>query len=568
MRQRFEATMNARLIRTLSALAVVVIFAAGCATPQPKPPQQPAIVNKWSPIEIQFTASGSYSSPFQDVELRVTFFAPDGERFTVPGFWNGGRDWRVRFAPNLAGTWSYQSICSVTNDMGLHGRTGDFLCTAPRGESRFTKHGPVRIARDGRHLIHDDLTPFLWVGDTAWNGALLSTPDDWDLYARTRNEQGFDAVQWVATQWRASPQGDLNDQPAFTGRDKIQPNLAFFNRLDRKADQLANRGLLNIPVLLWAINGGGDPRVNPGVSLPEDQAIKLARYMVARWQALPVVWILAGDGNYNGQNAERWKRIGRGVFGDIYHAPTMLHPGGQQWNLPDFQNEDWLDMIGYQSGHGDNDAAWKWIYDGPPSRDWKIEPPRPFINLEPCYENHLGYQSHKPHPPEHVRRAMYWSLLNAPTAGVSYGGHGVWGWDDGTKSPTDHAGTGTPLPWKEALKMPGAEQVRYLKQFFDGIDFWRLRPAPQMLTKQPGDQSPERYVAIAKSVEGDFAVAYIPSDRMIEVKLDQLPTRPQINWMNPRDGKRTPAVGVVTEGALQLPTPAEGDWVLLIRAGS
>ncbi len=558
--------MNARsasiLILTATALCIT-----GCSTPAPVVDRRPALVSKWSPHEIAFSAARSYAAPFQEVDLRVTFYAPDGERFTVPGFWNGGRDWRVRFAPNLAGTWSYRTFCSNTNDTGLHGRTGDFLCTAPRGDNRFTQHGPVKVARDGRHLIHDDLTPFLWVADTAWNGVLKSTPEDWAHYIRTRSEQGFNAVQWVTTQWRAAPTGDLEGRPAFTGTDKIEPNHEFFARLDQHAALLTRAGLLNVPVLLWSIGGGSDPKVNPGFSLPEDQAIKLARYMVARWQALPVVWILPGDGDYRGDKAERWKRIGRAVFGDIHHAPTMLHPGGQHWNLPEFQNEDWLDIVGYQSGHGDGDAAWRWTFEGPPTRDWRREPPRPFINLEPPYENHLAYQSRKPHPPENVRKTMYWSLLNAPTAGVSYGGHGVWGWDDGTGEPADHTGTGTPLPWREALKMPAAEQVRHLASFFGGIAFWKLRPAPEMLAKQPGNESPERFVAMSRSEEGEFAVAYVPMDRAIELKLNQLPPRPQITWINPRDGTRSPAVGVVTETSLQLPTPAAGDWLLHIRSG-
>ena len=33
-----------------------------------------------------------------------------------------------------------------------------------------------------------------------------------------------------------------------------------------------------------------------GFGLPEDEAVLLARYEVARWAAYPVVWILAGDG--------------------------------------------------------------------------------------------------------------------------------------------------------------------------------------------------------------------------------------------------------------------------------
>ena len=124
------------------------------------------------------------------------------------------------------------------------------------------------------------------------------------------------------------------------------------------------------------------------------------------------------------------------------------------------------------------------------------------------------------------------------------------------------------LPWREALKMPAAEQMRHLAAFFGSIDFWKLRPAPEMLAKQPGTESAGRFVSVARSEEGEFAVAYVPQDRAVEVVLKQLPPRPQITWVNPRDGTRSPAVGVVTESALQLPTPAAGDWLLLIRSGN
>ena len=139
--------------------------------------------------------------------------------------------------------------------------------------------------------------------------------------------------------------------------------------------------------------------------------------------------------------------------------------------------------------------------EGPPSKDWKLEPAKPFINLEPPYEYHLAYQSKTPITPHTVRRAVYWSLLNAPTAGVTYGGHGVWGWDDGTKLPTDHTGTGMPLPWQKALVMPGAEQMAHVASLFTSIDYWRLRPAPQALASQPGAgvATARRFIAAAAS---------------------------------------------------------------------
>jgi hypothetical protein len=541
------------------SLLVVLLAGAGCAG------SRLIIVSKWERFEQTFESALVYTNPPQQAELRVTFTAPSGEQRAVFGFWDGGQTWRVRFSPDEVGKWSFATTCSDSSNTGLHGQAGNFVCTAARLETRFGQHGPVRVSPNRRYLLHDDGTPFFWLSDTAWNGALLSTPEEWDFYIRERVRQKFTAVQFVTTQWRAAPEGDREGHLAFTGHQPIWIDPAFFRRMDEKIDALNRGGLLAAPVLLWAIGGGSNPLVNPGHSLPEDQAIRLARYMVARWQGNDVVWILPGDGDYRGPRAEKWKRIGRAVFGEIAHAPTMLHPGGMHWNLPDFQDERWLDLIGYQSGHGDNDATLRWMFAGPPATDWKKNPPRPFLNLEPPYENHLAYHSKQPHSPDAVRRAIYWSLLGAPTAGVSYGGHGVWGWDDGTKPPIDHAGTGIPLSWQKALTMPAAEQMRHAFDFFNAIDFWRLRPAPAVLATQPGEREPRRHLAAARSEDGDLLVVYSPEERAVELKLGGLPPNFVSSWHNPRTGEKAPVVAVVNDQTIQFATPGEGDWLLLLR---
>lgn len=542
------------------ALAALLmgVGAAGAATQNSVP--------RWGRFEKSFESSVTYSNPAQDAGFQAVFTSPSGETRRVYGFWDGGSTWRVRFAPNQPGKWTYKTYCSDGNNTGLHGQTGELVCEAPSGKTPFSQHGPIRVSSDQRYLMHEDKTPFFWLGDTAWNGALLSTSDEWDLYIKERTRQKFTAVQWVATQFRAAPEGDKNHQLAYTGpTNKIVLNPAFFQRLDEKVDALEKAGLLSAPVMLWAITGGENPGVNPGVALAEEQAILLARYMVARWGANDVIWILGGDGDYRGEKAERWKRIGRAVFGDIPHAPVTLHPGGMQWIWDEFKDEKWYDIVGYQSGHGDDDNTLKWMLDGPSTDYWTHLPHRPFINLEPPYENHIAYQSKKPHTPESVRRAIYWSLLNVPTAGVTYGGHGVWGWDDGTKPPTDHAGTGTPLPWQKALVMPAAEQMKYLHDFFMTNDFWRLRPTPMFVVNQPGAEKPSHYVAAARTDDKDIMVVYVPEDRTIEIKLDSLPPSPNVTWVNPRTGENSPAVAVVTTTTCQFPTPSEGDWILLMR---
>jgi len=544
---------------------LAAVLAWGHATAGAAPSYRGAVIPKWGRFERTFESSYRYENPLQHAQLEVTFVSPSGETNKVWAFWDGKKTWRVRHSPNQIGQWHYQTSCSDFSNRGLHGQRGAFLCTASRGESRFEQHGPVIISRDRRYLVHEDETPFLWVGDTAWNGPLLSSWPEWDNYIRHRQRQKFTVVQWVTTQWRAAPEGDRDKQLAFSGQEKIQINPEFFRRLDTKIEALNQAGLLSVPVMLWAIGGGSNPKINPGFSLPEDQAILLGRYMVARWGAHHVAWILGGDGDYRGTKAERWKRIGREIFGGRSHAPVMLHPGGMHWPFDEFKEETWLDITGYQSGHGDDDRTLSWMIQGPPATDWNKEPDRPFINLEPPYEFHIAYQSKSRISPETVRRAIYWSLLGAPIAGVTYGGHGVWGWDDGTRPPADHPSTGIPLPLPQALIMPGAEQMAHLATFFNSIDFWRLRPAPSLVFTQPGTQSPDRYIAAARSEEGDLAVVYIPKDRSVELRQDQMPPHFNASWMNPRTGQPAPIVAVVNDTVFQFATPSEGDWLLLLQ---
>jgi hypothetical protein len=547
--------MNANFFRL--SLVLMIGLAAALRAAEP-------VISKWGGFEQSFESSVVYDNPLQDATLSVVFLSPLGETNRVYGFWDGARTWRVRFSPNMPGKWSWKTTCSDTANKGLHLQSGTFLCSAPVTKTRFGQHGPVRVASSGYTLEHEDMTPFLWVADTAWNGALLSTPKDWDFYLQTRTQQKFTAVKWVATQWRASPSGDLKGESAFIGKEKIAVNPEFFRRLDEKADAVTKAGLLNVPVLLWAI-GGRSAEHNPGAFLPEEQAILLARYMVARWQAHPVVWILGGDGHYFGSEGEKWRRIGRAVFNDITHAPVLMHPQGRHWVQREFKDEKWTGIIGYQSGHGDNDESLKWLTSGPITQDWEKEPRHPIINLEPPYEGHLAYNSKQPLSADLVRRTLYWSLLNTPTAGVSYGGHGVWGWDDGTKPPTDHPGTGVPLPWQKALFLPGAQQMTNLVTFFSMIEWNQLRPLPGAVVNNPGNTNPRKYIAAARSTKGDLTVVYVPEERTIEILLASLPPSPEVKWFNPRTGETSAAVAVITDTTAQFPTPSEGDWILWMQ---
>ncbi len=527
-------------------------------------------ISRWDRFQANFTSNTEYDNPLQDAELRVTFTAPSGRQHHVYGFWDGGRIWRVRFIPTEVGSWHYRTQCSDTTNQGLHDIVADFECSEGAinaGSTVFQRHGPISIAPSGRHLEHADGTPFFWLADTCWNGPLLSTEPDWQHYVDVRTQQKFTAVQWVGAQWISAPQGDIHQRLPFSGHEAIAVDPVVYQRLDQKQDALTQAGLLSVPVLLWAAVWGPPEvmAINPGLTLPEDQCILLARYMVARWGGNPVVWILPGDGVYTGEHAARWQRIGEAVFGNIDHAPVTLHPSGKQWYGADFEGESWLDFIGYQSCHYGDDESLAWIVNGPPATAWQKERAWPVINLEPNYEGHVAINDHShPFNAFDVRRASYWSLLVSPTAGVSYGGHGVWGWDDGSGPPVAHPDSGRALPWQDALQLPGAGQMTVLQELFTSLPWQTLRPAPELLVARSAPDNVGETVVVAQSTDQDLVVAYLPTGGEITLHANSGQSPSAAQWIDPRRGERFDAALLIGKETIQVTTPSTEDWLLVI----
>jgi hypothetical protein len=94
-----------------------------------------------------------------------------------------------------------------------------------------------------------------------------------------------------------------------------------------------------------------------------------------------------------------------------------------------------------------------------------------------------------------------------------------------------------------------------------------MRPHPKVVASQPGQTSPQRYIAAADSEPNNLSVVYVPEDRTLELFLEALPPSPIVSWLNPRTGQNNAAVAVVGGRACQFPTPDPGDWLLVLKAG-
>jgi len=501
------------------------------------------VVPKWGRFEQSFKSGIDYQYPLQQCTLRVTFTSPGGETNTVFGFWDGDKTWRVRFSPDQPGRWTYHTSCSDLANQRLNDQTGDFLCTAVIGDSRFAQHGPVRLTRDRRQFEHADGTPFFWMADVAWNAPRLSTPRDWITYTQTRAGEHFSAVQWAA-----APGNDVENRPAFTGQSHIAIDPRYFRDLDGKIDMMNRAGLLSVIAPLWGDNGSA-------ANLPEDQMKLLVRYMTARWGAYDVAWLLTVDDG----RSERWLRIGRQIFGDTHHAPVILFPGALASSFGEFQNEDWVDAFGFGLGQNVNNDSLEWLVSGPLQHLWTNAPARPFINVLPPLENGFTAQGQDRITADDTRRIAWWSLLLTPPAGVSYGAQDVATWNTAkqSKMPT----------WQLSLFLPGARQMTNIVALFKTDDCQGLRPAPNAIVNQPGHDAPRRYIASARTESRDLIVTYVPEDREFELYVDALPPAPNIQWLNPRTGRKNAAVAVVGMRTCQLPTPDAGDWVLIVKSG-
>jgi hypothetical protein len=417
--------------------------------------------------------------------------------------------------------------------------------------NRFAAHGPVRVAAPDRlHLAHADGTPFFYLADTAWNGALLSTDADWATYLDDRVARGFTAIQLIThAPWTAAL-ANAEGLTAFEGDDPARVRPEFFDRIDRRIAEVNARGMLAVPVLAWAANFGASARLNVGHTASAEQLIPLLRYQVERLGRHHVMWVLAGDGVYNFWRRRKWRTVGRAVFGDrADRAPVALHTAGLTWPYDALADQSWLDVYGYQTSHSEDPSALRWLQQGPQAETWRRSP-RPTINLEPVYE---GIGPAPGYDRAAVRRAVYWSLLNAPTAGVAYGAHGLWGWHERAAEALNHPGMGVGRPWHEAMRLPGSADVGRAGEAFGSVEWWRLRPDPGMVGNQAADRA--RYVAASRSAEGDVVAVYLPAGGEVSLRLAE---GLELTWFDPRTGSRTLADRLVA--------PTEGeDWLLLGR---
>lgn len=515
---------------------------------------------QWMKYELDFSSTVNYENPVQDLkQMEVNFKSPTGRIKTINAFWDGGAKWKARLMPDETGLWTFETKCSDPKNSGLSNQKGSFLCKENSGVHEIFKRGSI-ISPAGRYfLTYSDGTPFFYMACTAWNGALKSTKDEWDQYLKQRVENNYNVIQLVTTQWRGCDKSS-EGLVAFEGSGRIRVNPEFFRLIDERIDRINEFGLVAAPVILWALQNGSGRELSPGYYLPDDQAILLAKYIVARYGGNQVVWLLGGDGIYTGTYEQRWKTIGRAVFDGTHQGVVAQHPCGRSWIGEVYKDEPWLDIIGYQSSHSNAEGTVNWITKGPMSTMWSQLPARPLINLEPNYEQ-IGFRI----TDKDVRNAGYWSLFATPIAGLTYGANGIWPWLREGEKILNHADAPGTSTWDVSVNFPGSIQMGYLTEFIKKFEWWDLYPTQELLTEQPGDKVFNHFVSVVKSTDNKVIIAYLPVKQTINLR-KPVAVSYRVKWFDPvknsySDGKLSDDGRIIT-----ITSPTDADMLLILDA--
>ena len=301
---------------------------------------------RFTVVELAF-AGPSTPIPADTTPLVARFAHASGRVVLVPGFWDGGDRYVVRFAPELEGRWAWETESAAPE---LDGRTGDLdVAPAEPGE-----HGPVRVASTF-HFAHADGTPFRPVGATVYNW--LHQPDDvFDATVDAIAGAGFDKLRFMVFPQAGGYVEHFPELLPFErgddGRwDVSRPVVAFFRRLDDAVAALHARGI-QADVLVFNAYDNGRFGLD---TLTEAEDAAYLRYLVARLSAYPNVWwSLCNEFDLLEESRpdERWTRMGELLAEiDPHDHPRSIH----NWVRLYDHNRSWVTHASIQLGQATQD---------------------------------------------------------------------------------------------------------------------------------------------------------------------------------------------------------------------
>lgn len=428
---------------------------------------------------------------------------------------------------------------------------------------------PLKLAKNKRFLVRPDGTPFFYLSDTNWELVRRTTRDDARLLIEKRKKQGFTVLCTVATGILdvlrdnnplslPNAYGDyaFHDhdfaRPATTqGADPHNANqYDYWDHLDFIIETANKHGLT--VALLPAWHG----HYTSG-KLTTANARAYGNFLGKRLGHHDnIIWVLGGDTNITSKTPNQddiiraaksalksalgWQsknqtvdiELFRDLAGGIKSGETKphlmtYHPRTGTSSSNWLHDEPWLDFNMIQSGHNARDTA----NDTLVARDYAMQPAKPTLDGESRYEDHaIGYDSKQGWFDDYdTRQAAYWGLF-AGALGHTYGSRGVWQMHEPHHTPYGELR----YPWREAIDLPGANQMRHVRNLVTSRPMLSRVPNNHIVTN---DQAPPALHARATSGDG-YAFIYASAGHTFTANINEIASGNVIAWWyDPRTGK-------------------------------
>ncbi|NJR57488.1 MAG: DUF4038 domain-containing protein [Cyanobacteria bacterium CRU_2_1] len=508
-------------------------------------PSEVTEVEQFAIFERTFQHSGTYTNPYQDVTALATFTNSNGKTVTIPLFWNGNQEWKVRFSPDVEGIWRW-SIDS--NDSGLDGQSGSLTTVAS------TSNGGIRVnPAFPYHFEYQDGTPFWLLGDTHWHAFGVDQPETlnrttFEQYIDIRASQGFNFIHA-----NVLDPGQNEGGSAFHNLASEEVNPEFWQEVDARIEYMNQKGITAMLFLTWSHKESGwrkflpwgDPDADWRQFPSQEARLRYAQFLTARYSAYNVAFSVSGEWDEFGSQ-DMYQAIAQMIeTTDPHDRLITIHPGGRA-SVEEFANEPWMSFGDYQQNY---ETLHSKILEA-------REHNKPVINSEYAYylrdQNEDG-EVDKPNSStlEEIRHAS-WDIVMA-------GGYFVTGWgttyfgggrDPGPFNPTDPRNA----DWEE--------DVQHIRKLFTELDWWKLEPHPELLS------GAGTHYALAE-IGKQYVVYTRGSNEALELSLGNRDIRTyQVRLFDPRTGIYTSLANYRGNTAIRLEPPDNQDWLFLITDDS
>jgi Protein of unknown function (DUF4038)/Putative collagen-binding domain of a collagenase len=446
-------------------------------------------------------------------------------------------------------------------------------------------HYPIQKAPDGRYLVDQDGEPFMMIADSAWGLVGDLSPTDAATYFSNRASLGFNSVLMAIAV--SDYAGDkvagyqtFDGLPSFVGGTATTPGPITkpYEPYWRRVDTMINLAAkYHLTVVAYPMETGGWLKIMQEAGV--DECRRYGEFIGNRYKDFPnIVWAFGNDYDKSSWSVSSTDAVVRAV------ADGILSQDNQHLVTIELGNSNPALRFG-QSSSTDDKRWWpvlgvNWGYTYFPTYataklDWQDSsiPVLPYVLGESGYENESwsGVEG----TPKTCRRQNWCSIAGGGLGGVIYGNGYIWYFSTGV--------------WQSNLNSAGAVQCGYVRAFFEGLNWQKLKAdyfhkfciagygnefenLAGSSTQNATGQSyiaADAYAPAMITDDGTLGVVYVQNQTTLVMDLSKMSNDITAQWYDPTNNSYSPIGKYQHSGTAQFTSPAansagDQDFVLLL----